>query len=790
MTADTDFLDKVDLVSDQIKQLIEGKVTPEAFDRKIKLHETIHEIRKREEAEALFNKQRFGNPGPGTGDSYDWWCRGCFTEFTNEAFAASAPSHLHETPALLTCHKCNTNLISRECRSAELKEKVERLREQQAQRLMRKDRYNRWLKTKQILKQGTTDYHSWDLYEAPSDEEPPPVLPKDDPNFRAMERDLDERLARQREKAKLALKHKENGNRYLAIGDLFNAIGEYKLGLEQQRDNKALWNNKALAELKMGRFSDAVESAGKVVQICEVFEDGFTKSSDAAFKALTRRGKAFKELKKWSEAVSDLQVAIGLRPDAEATQLLAFCQQMFDNGEQGPDVASTCRKPDLQGGFETAEVFRKYPNAIKRFIQSPGPLDEILNKLEAEFSHRRKPDESSGECYLPILSTLASLSEAASVLISAKSRHLINLAASVAEKELVFDVLDSLARTPLSRKELRGPVLKSLAEFVEWLRPCNSTPATASVLLSTLANVMIGASELEKQQLRNHTELVAVVRDLLLREVAIGQSKAAGSLGTTDSCVLVSRAAALICNAIIPELTEPLLLFLSRACPDSPASRLNHHAEIKDQILNAIHNCVVSSPIAREVVRTRFPEFSKWAAKKTDARVIVIIQKCSSNLTEESEVVLSAIKILGEPHRPLKEKEAAVRLVATAYQNDSAILSQPLVETLISLICQIAPTNYLKSNEKSEFGTLRGNTSLILSHAADRQFMGGLVGLDLSIAVKPLVQILRMESQPEVQKNAGIALSKIARMEKYREAVRAVNGFESLAQIQLKLVSK
>ena len=79
---------------------------------------------------------------------------------------------------------------------------------------------------------------------------------------------------------------------------------------------------------------------------------------------------------------------------------------------------------------------------------------------------------------------------------------------------------------------------------------------------------------------------------------------------------------------------------------------------------------------------------------------------------------------------------------------------------------------------------------MVLGQGADRQFMGGLAAIDLAPALDSVVKTLRMDGDEAVQRNAGVALSKIARLERYKESVRAVNGFESLGQIQLKLISK
>lgn len=47
-----------------------------------------------------------------------------------------------------------------------------------------------------FYKKTSTNYKKWENFEPDSDsqkEEPEPILPKDDPNFRAMELDLNER---------------------------------------------------------------------------------------------------------------------------------------------------------------------------------------------------------------------------------------------------------------------------------------------------------------------------------------------------------------------------------------------------------------------------------------------------------------------------------------------------------------------------------------------------------------------------------------------------------------------
>merc|ERR1719359_2647938 len=105
-------------------------------------------------------------------------------------------------------------------------------------------------------------------------------------------------------------------------GDYVGAIEHYEEGLEFDRAKKKLWTNKALAEIKCYRYRDAVASCSKVLEYIEIFEEGFKRSPDLSFKALTRRATALRGLQKWPEALEDLKDALEIFPlDKEARQL-------------------------------------------------------------------------------------------------------------------------------------------------------------------------------------------------------------------------------------------------------------------------------------------------------------------------------------------------------------------------------------------------------------------------------------------------------------------------------------
>jgi len=63
----------------------------------------------------------------------------------------------------------------------------------------------------------------------------------------------------------------------------------YTFGLDYCKDMKALWTNRALAYIKLGKFKKAIRDCTRILEYCEVFEDGYTKSSNFTFKAWMRK---------------------------------------------------------------------------------------------------------------------------------------------------------------------------------------------------------------------------------------------------------------------------------------------------------------------------------------------------------------------------------------------------------------------------------------------------------------------------------------------------------------------
>lgn len=77
------------------------------------------------------------------------------------------------------------------------------------------------------------------------------------------------------------------------------AVLWYSEGLDLIKDYKPLYTNRALAWIKLGYFKKAIKDCTSVLDFCECFEDGYTKSRDFTFKAFIRRALARKERKEF-----------------------------------------------------------------------------------------------------------------------------------------------------------------------------------------------------------------------------------------------------------------------------------------------------------------------------------------------------------------------------------------------------------------------------------------------------------------------------------------------------------
>lgn len=140
--------------------------------------------------------------------------------------------------------------------------KLEQLKKKKASKEERKKKWENWRKTQAMFwKKTSTNYSKWDYFTSSSEEEEEaePILPKNDPNFIALEKDVEERSKRRAEGRKAATKLKEEGNDALKKRDFLTAIDKYTAALDNCRDMKELYTNRALAYIKIGNYEKAIK---------------------------------------------------------------------------------------------------------------------------------------------------------------------------------------------------------------------------------------------------------------------------------------------------------------------------------------------------------------------------------------------------------------------------------------------------------------------------------------------------------------------------------------------------
>jgi hypothetical protein len=310
-----DWVGNVDEVSQQIKDILDGTITDfDAFDKQQNLKQRAKEIRIEDMQAKRERRILYGTEGKGEGKNYKWWCKRCFVEYTID---------LQDNK----CTRCKQSdkMMTPEQRREDLMAKLDVFRESRNKHQWRKDKWLRWKKSQAMLKRSRNiNYKAWEYWEpdTETEDEGDPIVPRDNPEFLAMEADMKSRNKKQSERSLTANKCRERGNECMKQGDFLAAIENYEEGLEYRKDVKAIWTNKALAEIKLFRWHDAVMSCNKVIEYSEIFEDGFTKSRDACFKAFMRRATALRALQKWEEALEDCEDAVKLFPkDREAIDL-------------------------------------------------------------------------------------------------------------------------------------------------------------------------------------------------------------------------------------------------------------------------------------------------------------------------------------------------------------------------------------------------------------------------------------------------------------------------------------
>ena len=139
----------------------------------------LRQFRKQKERQEK-ERIRQGRSGKGITKDFKHFCRHCHLEF------------ILETP---TCAKCNRPTMPLEQRQKQLEVMVADYKQNKKQREEKKHKWEMFQKTQAALwKKSSIDYNKkWDYFVEDSDEEPEqePILPTHDPNFQALEADIE-----------------------------------------------------------------------------------------------------------------------------------------------------------------------------------------------------------------------------------------------------------------------------------------------------------------------------------------------------------------------------------------------------------------------------------------------------------------------------------------------------------------------------------------------------------------------------------------------------------------------
>ncbi|CAK64738.1 unnamed protein product (macronuclear) [Paramecium tetraurelia] len=310
------WLAEVELVHEKIKKLSSDQANVKDDDEEImKMRQKrIEQEKKKEEARRQLQLQKEeeeqkGRKGKGQNKDYANFCKYCCLEYVKQTDK---------------CYWCKRDTLTQEQRYNQLLEKVEKYKEDKSRKQQKKQKFELMEKTEKILwKKSTFTHRKWEYYTSSEEEiESEPIVPKDDPNFKALQLDMEQRNKRKEEDMKKAEELKKKGNDYYSKGDFDQAAWNYSQALELVKDNQTLWLNRAITYIKSNKNKKAINDCTKVIQYADCFENGFTQSRETCCKAFARRALAYYNRDCLFEALSDINQALELIPDDKWVQNL------------------------------------------------------------------------------------------------------------------------------------------------------------------------------------------------------------------------------------------------------------------------------------------------------------------------------------------------------------------------------------------------------------------------------------------------------------------------------------
>ena len=278
-----------------------------------------------------------------------------------------------------------------------------------------------------------TDYHAWDLW-TPSDEEDDIYnqLTPNSPEFKAMEKDIDERHAKLLRCRQYAERQRELGNKMFKEKQYAKALQIYEDGISAEKANMALNANAAAACLKLGCNIQAIEHCDKVFSIADFCHENKPSTIPMRVKAYQRRATARLALNHFKEAIADLNEAKSLvgENDKEVNQQLQKAEKLYAehkvakklkkvldsnevNDEEGKRLKqiSACSKglsvnsgKQEESCKQLAELVKDYENG-RIFVRECGALNKVL-QLYLDLSKETDSGKSSNSSHATVVGAL------------------------------------------------------------------------------------------------------------------------------------------------------------------------------------------------------------------------------------------------------------------------------------------------------------------------------------------------------------------------------------------------
>lgn len=200
-----------------------------------------------------------------------------------------------------------------------------------------------------------------------------------------MEKDFEERAARRRKDKKTAEEFKEKGNDCVKKGLYRTANKHYTEALEHKKDYLALYTNRALCRLKLEMWIEAVDDCTRVLEFCEVFDNGYDKQPDLCYKAFMRRAQAHRGLRDFDEAVQDCTHAGKLFP--KENDPAKFIKQYQEDKEHEERITKIMANSESLKGKEFLDFMFDYMSGKSHQPeQKPGVRlpKNCVNELKAD----------------------------------------------------------------------------------------------------------------------------------------------------------------------------------------------------------------------------------------------------------------------------------------------------------------------------------------------------------------------------------------------------------------------